>query len=62
MSKNDELVIEFHYTDGDVGSYIHEKPYPDAAMLWNEFSKNARSMGFEASHIVIRKFDKEKDV
>ncbi len=42
------IVIEYHYEDGDVGVY----PYPDktAENLWNDFDKN----GSSPSHIIIR--------
>ena len=48
-----ELVVEFHYKDGDVGAY------DDIAVqsLWAQFTK-----GHEASHILIRPANDEGQV
>ena len=53
-SNTPELVVEFHYTDGDVGVYSVEPGSPDAGLwgLWGQFPPLVT--GSAPSHIVLR--------
>jgi hypothetical protein len=49
-----ELVVEFHYDDGDVGAHPLAEVSDHARHLWPQFSQ---STIHDASHIVIRRDD-----
>ena len=53
-SNTPELVVEFHYTDGDVGVYSVEPGSPDTGLwgLWGQFPPLVT--GSAPSHIVLR--------
>lgn len=53
MSKNPALVVEFHYSDCDVGGYhAKEEGLTHAHVLWNNFTPPCD--GHHPTHILIR--------
>jgi len=57
MEIKQAFVIEYHYTDGDIGAH----PFEEAENIWdtlNIFAMNDRS-GHKLTHLLIRPVDPE---